>query len=127
MYAAKLDSIKYVEPWSADFDERLRALLAGSPRLAYYYTEPDTSTFRYRVFNMIEALSSAAPAASAAWFTAADRSNAVDAVALADVLIVCRAPYTAHVAAVITRARASQTRILFDIDDLVFDPRYAHL
>ena len=40
------------------------ALLAGSPRIAYYYAQPDTSTFRYRAFNMIEALGRAEPDAS---------------------------------------------------------------
>jgi glycosyltransferase involved in cell wall biosynthesis len=102
-------------------------LLAGSPRIAYYYSRPDTSTFRYRVFNMVEALKMAAPEASATWFTSEDGWRAVDAVSIADVLVVSRAPYTAHVASIINRAHATGTRVFFDVDDLVFDPRYAHL
>ena len=102
-------------------------LRSGSPRIAYYYTQPDTSTFRYRVFNMIEALRVAEPTASAAWFTAADARGAMEAVAQADLVVIGRALYSRHVAAVVTRARAASKRILFDVDDFIFDSRYAHM
>ena len=102
-------------------------LRSGSPRIAYYYTQPDTSTFRYRVFNMIEALRVAEPMASAAWFTAGDARGATEAVAQADLVVIGRALYSRHVAAVVTRARAAGRRVLFDVDDFVFDSRYTHL
>ncbi len=44
------------------FDERLSALIAVRRHIAYYYESPDTSTFRYRVLNMIEALAADARA-----------------------------------------------------------------
>ena len=102
-------------------------LRSGSPRIAYYYAQPDTSTFRYRVFNMIEALRIVEPEASAAWFTAADGAERAEAIAQADLVVICRALYTRHVAAVVTRARAAGLRVLFDVDDFVFDTRYTHL
>lgn len=119
--------MEYSDPWAASFDERRLQLLRGSPRIAYYYTRPDTSTFRYRVFNMVEALAHAEPAASASWLTADDGADAVELIEHVDVLVLCRALYTQHVAAVIARAKALGKRVLFDVDDLIFDDRYTHL
>jgi hypothetical protein len=127
MYVAGVPRFPYRDPWTASFAERRAALLTGNPRIAYYYTLPDTSTFRYRAFNMIEALAFAEPDASASWITASDGSRAVELVEDVDVLVVCRALYGPHIAAVIARARALGKRILFDVDDLIFDDRYAHL
>ena len=127
MLHLRIPPVEYTHPWSADLDERLAMLRSGSPRIAYYYAVPDTSTFRYRVFNMIEALRIAEPEASAAWFTAADGSSAAEAVAESDLVVICRAHYTRHVGAVVARARAARRRVLFDVDDFVFDTRYARL
>ena len=44
-----------------------------------------------------------------------------------DLLVVCRALYTPHVGALIARAKSLGKRVLYDVDDLVFDDRYAHL
>jgi glycosyltransferase involved in cell wall biosynthesis len=120
-------AVAYRDPWDVPLEARRRRLLAGSPRVAYYYTVPDTSTFRYRVFNMVEALAHAEPTASATWITADDGAGAIELIEHVDLLVVCRALYSAHVAAVITRAKALGIRVLFDVDDLIFDDRYAHL
>ena len=37
-----------VDPWRRPLDERVRALRSRSTRVAYYYHQPDNSTFRYR-------------------------------------------------------------------------------
>ena len=72
VFTARLAPVAYQDPWTATFAERKATLLSGDPRIAYYYARPDTSTFRYRAFNMIEALRYAEPDASAAWLTADD-------------------------------------------------------
>lgn len=127
MFTAKLPRIPYGDPWAIGFEARRTALLAGSPRIAYYYTRPDTSTFRYRAFNMVEALARAEPEASASWLVEDDGIRALEVLDEVDLVIVCRALYAPHVAALIARARALGKRILFDVDDLIFDDRYAHL
>ena len=48
--------VRYSDPWAQSLASRLAALSRGAPRVAYFYERPDTSTFRYRCFNMIEAL-----------------------------------------------------------------------
>jgi glycosyltransferase involved in cell wall biosynthesis len=119
--------VPYSDPWDVPFEDRRQALLSGSPRIAYYYTLPDTSTFRYRAYNMVEALAAAEPDAGATWLTAADGARAVELLEHVDVLVVCRALYAQHVAALVARAKALGKRVLFDVDDLIFDDRYTHL
>jgi hypothetical protein len=127
MFDLQIPPVPYADPWSLGFDERLAMLRSGSPRIAYYHPEANQSTFRYRVFNMIEALRIAEPETSAAWFTAADGSSTAQAIGEADLVVICRALYTRDVAALAARARATGRRVLFDVDDFVFDTRYAHL
>jgi glycosyltransferase involved in cell wall biosynthesis len=76
---------------------------------------------------MIEALVEVVGDTSAAWFTEADGTRAVDAVEHADLVVICRSPYSQFVASVIERAHGLGLRVLFDVDDLVFDTRYTHL
>jgi glycosyltransferase involved in cell wall biosynthesis len=101
--------------------------MRGAPRIAYVYERPDTSTFRYRAWNMIEALRTAETGAGAAWFCL-DDLEATDAILdRADCLVLCRTRYSAGIARLIAGARSRGLRVLFDVDDLVFDGRYAHL
>ena len=127
MFTARLAPVAYQDPWTATFAERKATLLSGDPRIAYYYAHPDTSTFRYRAFNMIEALRDAEPDASAAWLTTDDGARALEVLDEIDLLVVCRALYTPHVGAMIARAKSLGKRVLYDIDDLMFDDRYTHL
>src|SRR4029077_21109317 len=48
---------EFPDPWAPSIDKRVRRVAApGVHTVAYVYEVPDTSTFRYRVFNMVEAL-----------------------------------------------------------------------
>ena len=125
MFERASTSVAFADPWSAGLPERRLALLRGSPRIAYYYEQPDPTVFRYRVFNMVEALQHAGGGASATWLTAGE--DGIELIDEVDVLVLCRTLYTPRVAALIARARGLGKRVLFDIDDLIFDTRYAHL
>jgi glycosyltransferase involved in cell wall biosynthesis len=46
---------------------------------------------------------------------------------LADILVVCRSGYCLKINHLVTKFRVRGKRILFDIDDFVFNPSYAHL
>ncbi len=121
-------SIAYTDPWIVSFEERFKAFSAGTRRIAYFYETPDTSTFRYRVFNMVEALEAAPEVGiSASWFSRADLPYINRVIDLADALIFCRTRFDADVDRMILRARARGIPVLFDVDDLVFDPDYIHL
>ncbi len=101
-------------------------LTSASPRAAYFYERPDTSTFRYRVFNVTRSLNETGRA-SAAWFEASEMDGMDRVLDLCDVLVLCRTRYTERVARLVEHAHARGRRVLFDCDDLVFDLRHAHL
>jgi glycosyltransferase involved in cell wall biosynthesis len=119
--------VRYSDPWAQSLASRLAALSRGAPRVAYFYERPDTSTFRYRCFNMIEALEVAEPGIGAAWFSAEDLEWSDRIIERADTIVICRARYTPAFGRLITTARSRGRRVLFDVDDLIFDTRFAHM
>jgi glycosyltransferase involved in cell wall biosynthesis len=64
---------------------------------------------------------------SAAWFTQAELPEMDKFVDRADALVLCRSKYSPEVGRMISRAKARGIPILFDVDDFVFNPDYAHL
>jgi glycosyltransferase involved in cell wall biosynthesis len=120
--------LPYRDPWIEDVDTRLRRLSSGHKRIVYFYEIPDTSTFRYRVFNPVQAIgTSTSKELSATWFHRTDLERMSAFIDRADALIICRARYNAAIGRLISRARARGIKILFDVDDLVFDPSLTHL
>ena len=122
-------ALPYDPPWEREsLDSRLAALQGQRPRVAWLYEKPDSSTYRYRVYNMIEGLRADRQGrASAAWFELADIPALLPRLAEIDTLVVARVRYDAELAQLIATARAHGVRVLFDCDDLVFDTRYVHL
>lgn len=118
--------VPFVAPWEQPWDERLRAMCARKRRIAYFYERPDTSTFRYRVFNMVESVNVTPGEISSGWFTHDDKENGLRFIEEADALVISRVRYDHRVAAVIARARTRGIPIWFDTDDLVFDIDQVH-
>lgn len=101
------------------------AVKMASRCVVWVYEKPDTSTFRYRVYNMVEALRAAGYAAT--WCRVNELEallNKLDSIAT---LVLARVRYDAMVAMLIVAARSRGVRVIFDCDDLVFDIRYIHL
>jgi glycosyltransferase involved in cell wall biosynthesis len=117
----------YQDPWAIPFEERFRSLCDGKRRVAYFYERPDTSTFRYRVYNMIQVLRELGDDIGAGFFGNDDSAQLNRVVDEADVIVICRARYNQHINQMITRAKAQGKRVIFDVDDLVFNTDYAHL
>src|SRR5947209_8313050 len=112
-----LPSSPYEHPWNQPYDERFKAFARGRRRIAYFYSRADTSTFRYRVFNMIEALhASPELETSAMWFEAVELHLMKQIVDRADALVLCRTAYSSDIAAVISYAKARKIPVYFDID-----------
>ena len=104
-------------------DERLAALTSRRCRIAYYYDKPDTYTFRYRVLNMVQALAAWPEGGiSASWFYRKDLGEMHRFIDRADALVICRALYTPAIEQLVIRAKARQIPVVYDCDDLVFDP-----
>jgi glycosyltransferase involved in cell wall biosynthesis len=118
---------RFEAPWETALPLRLRALARGRTRVAYFYEQPDDSTFRYRVYNMTQALDDGSNEVSASYFFLADLSRLPEIAELADLLVICRARYDHRVNRLVNAFHRLGKRVLFDVDDLVFDVRYGHL
>jgi len=114
--------------WEIPFDTRLQTLDTADVKVAIYYgLMPDNGTFRYRVYNMAQTLNSSGRGVSATFFYLSELDRLSDIVDKIDVLVICRGKYCDRLGHVIAVARNKGKKVIFDIDDLMFDPRYMHL
>ena len=122
-------ALPYDPPWEREsLESRLAAIDRDTTCIVWLYEKPDTSTFRYRVYNMVESLTSdPARRATAAWFAVDEIAALLPRLSAIDTLVLTRVRYDASVARLITAAKSQGVRVLFDCDDLVFDTRYVHL
>ena len=127
MFIASCPTIDYRAPWDRSFHERLTELMRRRRRVAYFYELPDTSTFRYRVYNMVEVINRFSTEVSASWFCREDYPRLDSFLDHVDVLVICRARYEDQLNNLVARAKLRGCRVLFDSDDLVFDTSFAHL
>ena len=129
MFQTGIAPINYKDPWTEPFEQRLRTLRrrGARRRVAYLYEKPDTSTFRYRIYNMIEALSLTQPDVAAAWFAETEIERLTKLIDICDTLVICRFRYTHALNHLVTRAQNLGVTTIFDCDDLVFDSDYVHL
>ncbi len=112
----------YKDPWELPAQVRLQALLANKPRVAYYYEEPNNSSFRYRAYNMVQALGLGDQPWGAAYFFATD-FEIFDVIAdYADILVVCRSGMNQSLSTLQSKFRSRGKPVGFDVDDLVFNP-----
>ncbi|NTE63204.1 glycosyltransferase [Agrobacterium fabrum] len=124
------EQIPYRAPWDDEpFDERAKVFRQPAEnRVAFLYEKPDTSTFRYRVFNMVEAVRELNPREIvASWFSLDEIDALTSLLPRIQTLVLARVRYGKAVGELVSRARAFNVRILADFDDLVFDTKYAHL
>lgn len=128
MFALQTPPVPYADPWLQPLSTRLAMLYRRKLRVAYFYEEPNNSTFRYRAYNMAHVLNDdAAGHVSASYFFLSDSERFDEIADAADVLVICRSRYCHRVNGLVTKFRARRKRVLFDVDDLVFDTDYAHL
>ena len=131
MFLGLPEKVAYTEPWFSNFEDRFAQLTTGSGKqrlkIAYFYETQDSSTFRYRVFNMVETLNSTPEKFSSSFFTLDDLPAMSRVVREANILILCRVRYTDAISNIIMQAKAAGCRVLYDVDDLIFDTDYAHL
>lgn len=128
MFSLGIPPVPYADPWLQPFAARLAMLHRRAVRVAYFYEEPNNSTFRYRAYNMAQVLNQPGSGnVSASYFFLSDSDRFDEIADAADMLVICRSRYCHQINGLITKFRAHRKRVLFDIDDLVFDTDYAHL
>lgn len=128
MFTASIPEVPYSDPWNVPLHERIKTLARGKRRVAYFYETANNSTFRYRAYNMVQVLNDEKNRDISASYFFLDDSHLFDEIAdFADVLVICRSRYCHRISQLVTKFRVRGKRILFDIDDFVFNPSYAHL
>ncbi|NPT42350.1 glycosyltransferase [Paraburkholderia sp. 1N] len=128
MFKVDIPPVTYSDPWNLSLHERMKLLASGRRRVAYFYEAPNNSTFRYRAYNMAQVLNDDKSGdVSASFFFLQDWARIDEVVDLADVLVICRSRYCHRLNQLMMKFRLRGKRILFDIDDFVFDSSYAHL
>lgn len=128
MRSPVVQPVAYADPWNQPLSERLAMLTRSRRRIAYFYETPNNSTFRYRAYNMAQVLNAEESGGiSASYFFRSDYASFDDIADYADTLVICRSRYNAELSHLVAKFRARNRRVLFDIDDLVFDPSYTRL
>ena len=56
MFTLDLPPVPYADPWLKPLASRLAMLKKHARGVAYFYEEPNNSTFRYRAYNMAQVL-----------------------------------------------------------------------
>lgn len=120
-------SVSYADPWDQGLSRRIQMLVRGEIRVAYFYEKPDNSTFRYRIYNMVQVLNTLSDRVSASYFFLADLDHLAEIADHADLLVICRTRYDHRINHLITAFRQRNKKVFFDIDDFVFNPDIAHL
>lgn len=109
-----------VMPWERPLTARLSDLRPGTLRVAYVYERAEPGTFRYRCYNMAQAINQADSDMSASYFFLQDLL-AIDRLSdYADVLVLVRVRYDSDVERLIRTFRLANKPVLYDIDDHIF-------
>ena len=128
-FMEKLDKDKEFSPWNSSFEYRLKELMYYKNEkfnvAVYLYEKADTSTFRYRAYNMCQALSE-----SVEWrgiyFFENELVHLRDYIKYIDIVVLVRFHWCPELARFVSVAKQQGKTILFDIDDLVFETKYLY-
>jgi glycosyltransferase involved in cell wall biosynthesis len=126
MFRLDLPAFAYSDPWLRPVEDRIVEMTRGSMRILYLYEAPDSSTFRYRVFNMHEAWRKV-EGVSSSYFFYHELPRLKNLSISVDILVICRCRYSHDLAEFVEIQRSDGARVYFDIDDFVFSPPHVHL
>ena len=115
----KVDS----EPWEIPLAKRLRmaASIRAEKRLAVLlYYKADTSTFRYRCYNVMQALEESEKW-GAVYFFKEEYSVVAELLSQAHLMVMVRSKWDLRLEQLVRIARQKKVPLLFDVDDRVFD------
>lgn len=126
MYSFEPVQVTEAAPWKIEtLQDRLSALKRpASLRIAYIYTEAEAGTFRYRCWNMCRALKDYSSQIAGSCFFLSEYEAAGAIAAACDVMVFCRVQWDGRLATFMSAGRAHHCRLLYDIDDFIFDPEF---
>lgn len=113
----------FIYPWERNsVFERLKVLEDSSAKLkiVYIYEGADNSTFRYRVNNVCDVINQNKEKC-ATYFFVHEISLILEHIKNISFLVFARVRWSNHLSRLFCRAEACKVRILFDVDDLIYD------
>lgn len=114
-------------PWIKPLQKRVNSLIEAKKNdlkvVVYLYENPDTSTFRYRVYNVCQALE-----ISLDWrgvyFYQEELKIVEKYLKYIDLIIIVRFRWSFEIDRLIKMAKNKRIPVAFDIDDMVYNPDY---
>lgn len=114
-------------PWEIPFSSRCRTLRQcfkdGVPVALLLYERADTSTFRYRGYNMAQITKDSSRWRSVYFFTN-EINKIFPYLCQLSLAVVIRVKWTHMLEKFICEVKSNHIPLLFDVDDLVFDTKY---
>lgn len=128
MYCLERTGQRYrVEPWRKPYGERIavlkRARLHGRKTAAFLYPYFDSSTFRYRGYNIAETLEYSLWW-SGSYFELDDLQHLWKEMDSLDVLVVIRCAWSEELEAFLNTAKSQGIKLCYDVDDLIYHPKH---
>lgn len=114
-------------PWDIPYKDRVaklrNAMELGMKTVVYLYPEFDSSTFRYRGYNVAETLEYGFSWRGAC-FQYSERNKLYCEDVHIDVLIIIRCPWDSKMEDFLHKMRKHGAVIGYDVDDLIYSPKY---
>ena len=114
-------------PWEKPYEARIKVLQdakkAGRRTVGFLYPKFDSSTFRYRGYNICESLEYSIQW-SGAYFQNSDLGQLIKNVDIFDVMVFIRCPWEPEIEEFINELHIHGKKICYDIDDLIYHPKY---
>lgn len=128
MYQIRKTQKEYCcDPWNGKYEKRIEVLKLAKKQhrntVAFLYPGFDSSTFRYRGYNVSETLDYSMYW-SGAYFELADLANLTEDVSVIDVMVIIRCEWDDELEQFITLIKSRGIKLCYDVDDLIYNPKY---
>ncbi len=123
MLHIKLDIQQNRTPWEITLEKRIhilhKALEQGKRIALLIYEQADTSTFRYRGYNIMQQTLQSSKWQSV-YFFMNEVSTILDLLEIIHLVVIIRVKWVHNLDQIVSRAKANGKKVLFDVDDMVF-------
>ena len=128
MYTISGDYSGYrTRPWNRPIADKIEVLRnakkLNKKTVAFMYPIFDSSTFRYRGYNVAETLEYSFQW-TAMYFQEKEIAQLKDAIEYVDVLDIIRCGWDFELGDLIEEAKKHGTKVVYDVDDLIYHPKY---
>lgn len=116
-------------PWIIPLSSRIEEFHSakGKKRILFLYNKPDSSTFRYRGYNIYQYFKNSQEWSLHFFFCDKDLNTVQQLLPKCDLLVLCRTNWTYKLDVLISKAKFHGIKVIYDVDDLIFDLNYIPL